>query len=236
MKILRNSALLLIVGFMAWMMIHLYGQYESRDALNPVAEYYAVNGPEETGAANLVTSIVVTYRGLDTLGEVTILFLTAAIIGLLLRTEKGSRKKSVRESSEFLSTASGILIPVITLIGIYIFMNGHLTPGGGFQGGAVLASSFILVLLAISNKRIGHRLLDYTEAISGISFILLGILGILLAGGFLDNRILPLGNFGTLFSAGAIPIIYSLIGLKVGAELSNVILELNQIQGEEEEL
>ena len=236
MKILRNSALLLIVGFMAWMMIQLYSQFESRDALNPVAEYYAVNGPKETGAANLVTSIVVTYRGLDTLGEVTILFLTAAIIGLLLRTEKGSRKKSVRESSEFLSTASGILIPVITLIGIYIFMNGHLTPGGGFQGGAVLASSFILVLLAISNKRIGHRLLDYTEAISGMSFILLGILGILLAGGFLDNRILPLGNFGTLFSAGAIPVIYSLIGLKVGAELSNVILELNQIQGEEEEL
>jgi multicomponent Na+:H+ antiporter subunit B len=236
MKILRNSALLIIVGFMAWIMFQIYEDFNSRTALNPIAEYYAENAPGETGAANIVTSIVVTYRGLDTLGEVTILFLAAAIIGLLLKTEKGSRKKPIRESSEFLTTASGILIPVISLIGVYIFINGHLTPGGGFQGGAILASSFILVLLAISNKKIGHRLLDYTEAVSGVAFVLLGVFGILLAGGFLDNKILPLGTFGTLFSAGAIPVIYSLIGLKVGAELSNIILELNQIQGDEEEL
>lgn len=236
MKILRSSALLLVIGFMTWMMFNLFRHYDSRESLNQVATYYVEKGPEENGAANLVTSIVVNYRGLDTLGEVTILFLTAAIIGLLLRTEKGSRRKAVRESSEFLSTASSVLIPVITLIGIYIFVNGHLTPGGGFQGGAVLASSFILMLLAMSNRKIGHRLLDYTEAISGLSFILIGLLGIFLAAGFLDTSFLSLGKFGTLLSAGAIPIIYSLIGLKVGAELSNIILELNQIQGDEEEV
>lgn len=236
MKILRNSLLLLIVGFMTWVMFNLFRYYDSSESLNPVAEYYAENGPAEVGAANIVTSIVVTYRGLDTLGEVTILFLTAAIIGLLLASERGSRKKPVRESSEFLTTASNVLVPVITLIGIYIFVNGHLTPGGGFQGGAVLASSFILILLALSSNKIGHRLLDFTEAISGFTFILIGIAGIILAAGFLDTTFLPLGKFGTLFSAGAIPVIYSLIGLKVGAELSNIILELNQIQGDEEEM
>ncbi len=234
MKILRSSALLIVVGFMAWMMFNLYVTYDSRTELNDVAAYYAEEGLSEVGAANLVTSIVVTYRGLDTLGEVTILFLTAAIIGLLLKTEKGTRTTPVRESSEFLMTGARILIPVITMIGVYIFINGHLSPGGGFQGGAILASTFILLLMSISNKKIGHRLLDYTEAISGLSFILIGVLGIILAAGFLDNKIFSLGTFGTLLSAGTIPIIYSLVGLKVGAELSNIILEFNQIQGDED--
>jgi multicomponent Na+:H+ antiporter subunit B len=227
MKILKNSLLLVVIGFMTWMMFNLYKDYNSRTELNDIARYYTEKGPVETGAANLVTSVVVTYRGLDTLGEVTILFLTAAIIGILLRTEKESAKKESRASSEFLLTGAKVLIPMITLIGVYIFINGHLTPGGGFQGGAVLASTFILMLISVSQKKIGHRLLEITEAISGFSFVLIGVLGIILAAGFLDNKILPLGTFGTLLSAGAIPVIYSLIGLKVGAELSTIILEMN---------
>jgi multicomponent Na+:H+ antiporter subunit B len=62
-----------------------------------------------------------------------------------------------------------------------------------------------------------------TESLSGFSYVLIGVLGIVLAGGFLDNRIMPLGDFGTLFSAGAIPIIYIFVGLKVGSELSAVL-------------
>jgi multicomponent Na+:H+ antiporter subunit B len=236
MKILRNSLLLVVIAFLAVMMADLYLNFNSRTELNDIAAFYAKKGPSDVGAANLVTSVVVAYRGFDTLGEVTILFLTAAIIGLMLKTEKGTRKEKVRESSEFLHTSSRILIPVIALIGIYIFINGHLTPGGGFQGGAILASTFILILMAFADKKVGHLLLDYTEAISGFAFVLIGVLGLILASGFLDNKILPLGQFGTLLSAGAIPLIYSLIGLKVGAELSNIILELNQIQGKEDEI
>jgi multicomponent Na+:H+ antiporter subunit B len=52
--------------------------------------------------------------------------------------------------------------------------------------------------------------------------------GLLFAGGFLDNRILPLGNVGDLLSAGAIPLIYSLIGLKVGTELSSIVSSINE--------
>ena len=57
-----------------------------------------------------------------------------------------------------------------------------------------------------------------------------GVLGLFLAGGFLDNRILPIGELGSLFSAGAIPIIYSLIGLKVGAELSSMLVNLSETE------
>jgi multicomponent Na+:H+ antiporter subunit B len=66
------------------------------------------------------------------------------------------------------------------------------------------------------------------ESLSGLFYVLIGLLGLVLAGGFLDNRILPLGNFGTLLSAGAIPLIYSLVGLKVGAELVGILHSLRE--------
>jgi len=226
MKILRNSLLLVILAGVTWMLFQLFGQFDGITSLNRIAGFYATNAPAETGAANLVTSIVVTYRGLDTLGEVTILFLTAAIIGLLMKSEKTASSGPKRKNSEFLITGSRILIPVIALIGIYIFMNGHLTPGGGFQGGAVLASAFILLLIGFASANKAHKLLEITESISGFAFIVIGVLGIVLAGGFLDTTFLSLGKFGSLFSAGAIPLIYSFIGLKVGAELATIILEI----------
>jgi multicomponent Na+:H+ antiporter subunit B len=61
-------------------------------------------------------------------------------------------------------------------------------------------------------------------------FVGIGLLGIVLAGGFLDNRILPVGDLGDLFSAGTIPIIYSFIGLKVGAEFSSMLLKLAETE------
>jgi multicomponent Na+:H+ antiporter subunit B len=230
---IRNSILILIIAGIGWIMWHEYSAYRGGDQLNEIAAYYADKGPTETGAANLVTAIVVTYRGFDTLGEVTILFLTAAIIGFMLSAVKRQNEPKRREISEFLSSASKVLLPIIFLVGVYIFINGHLTPGGGFQGGAVLASAIILWVLSFSGTKVRHSILEATEALSGIGFVLLGVLGIFLAGGFLDNKILPLGTFGSLFSAGAIPVIYSLVGLKVGAELSKIILVMNETQGEE---
>jgi multicomponent Na+:H+ antiporter subunit B len=230
---IRNSILLLIIAGLAFIFYHELSAYHGNERLNETANYYATEGLSEVGAANLVTSVVVTYRGLDTLGEVTILFLTAAILGLMFKTGHGQKETQKRITSELLITASNVLLPVIFLVGIYIFINGHLTPGGGFQGGAVLASAMVLMLLSISGRKIKHAILDFIEAISGIAFVLLGILGIILAGGFLDNSIFSLGTFGELFSAGAIPVIYSFIGLKVGAELSNIILVLNQTQNVE---
>jgi multicomponent Na+:H+ antiporter subunit B len=120
-------------------------------------------------------------------------------------------------------TAARLLMPMVFVFGVYVFVNGHLTPGGGFQGGAIVASGVLLLLLALPQAQLGHRLIGFTESLSGFSYVAVGVLGIVLAGGFLDNRILPLGSFGSLFSAGAIPIIYTFVGLKVGSELSVVI-------------
>ena len=207
----------------------LVAGYAPDDSLNLTARYYADHTAQDIGAANIVTAIVVTYRGLDTLGEVTVLFLTAAIVGLVLargRHEGNRPKRELPPAGELLTTGTRLLVPLILLLGVYVFVNGHLTPGGGFQGGAILASAILLLLLTDPLLRFGHGLIAAIESTAGLVFIGLGCLGVFLAGGFLDNRILPIGTFGAIFSAGAIPVIYSVIGLKVGAEFSSMLVDL----------
>jgi multicomponent Na+:H+ antiporter subunit B len=200
-----------------------------REDVGGTSEEYVEEGPETLGAGNLVTSVVVTYRGLDTLGEVAVLFLAASGVGLLLkrksREDDQPRKEEhpERGSSEILRTASGFLMPLLILFGTYIFMHGHLTPGGGFQGGVVIASAFLLVFLSRPGGKAGHAALEAVESLSGTAYVAAGILGLVFAAGFLDSRILPLGEFGSLLSAGSIPIVYSLIGLKVGSELTGIL-------------
>jgi multicomponent Na+:H+ antiporter subunit B len=229
----KGLILLILVGFVA-IISSLLINFKGSEELNPLARHYAEQGAAEVGAANLVTAVVVTYRGFDTLGEVTILFLAAAIVGFFLRAQNrdNGREDSLRKTSEILITASTLLVPTIFMLGVYIFMNGHLTPGGGFQGGAVIATGMVLMIMAKPNVKFNHKLLAFVESISGVGFVIIGVLGVLLAAGFLDNRILPLGNFGTLISAGAIPIIYVLIGLKVGSELTNILDSLKETQNE----
>ncbi len=233
----------------ALMVLPLIRQIVPFTELAPVAASYAENGPDELGAANLVTSVIVTYRGLDTLGEVTVLFIATAGVGFLLRrdeedeTDKAAEEPtgsdgsldeagtapsaesahSPRKASELLCSGSMLLFPLLMLFGVYIFLHGHLTPGGGFQGGVVIASAFLLLMLARVSFHLNHFVISFVESISGFAYVVIGVLGIFLAAGFLDNRILPLGEFGSLLSAGAIPLIYSLVGLKVGTELTNVI-------------
>jgi len=224
---MKNSIALVLVLLFGVFLFHILRQYKTQETLNKTANYYNVNTPSEVGAANVVTAIVVTYRGLDTLGEVTVLFLTAMILGYILR-HGGKEKATKNNTSEILITAANVLIPGSIVLGIYVFINGHLTPGGGFQGGAIIGTAITLMVLANPTRTIREAMLHMVESISGFFYVLLGLAGLLFAGGFLDNRILPLGTLGDLFSAGAIPLIYSLIGLKVGTEISSIIANINE--------
>ena len=221
--------ILLVLALFGVMFYNIASHYKEPAELSPLATRYVDKGPEELGAANLVTSVVVTYRGLDTLGEVTVLFLSAAAVGLLLGLSARSTGTEERPqapktaASELVQTTVEYLVPIIFLFGAYIFINGHLTPGGGFQGGAVIASGIMLLFLGVPHAKLRHTLLGLLESLSGFSYVVVGLLGLVLAGGFLDNRFLPLGEYGQLFSAGAIPLIYVFIGLKVGTELSAVL-------------
>jgi multicomponent Na+:H+ antiporter subunit B len=227
----RIIALLLLLGVGALFTSLLLAYIPDTD-LNFTARYYAQHAAGDIGAANIVTAIVVTYRGLDTLGEVTVLFLASGIVGLVLSfgEKQNTTLRNLVPVGELLTTASNYLAPIIMLLGVYVFVNGHLTPGGGFQGGAIIASSMLLLLLTDPLKEFSHSLISTLESFSGIAYVALGLIGLLLAGGFLDSRILPNGVLGELISAGAIPLIYSLIGLKVGAEFTSMLASLSETE------
>jgi multicomponent Na+:H+ antiporter subunit B len=177
---------------------------------------------DETATANAVTSVVTYFRGFDTLGEVTILFLSIFGIGLGLDGYKEKLNIFAFEN-QLIKIAVDILFPLIILFGFYIIIHGHLSPGGGFQGGVVIASGFLLMFLAKNDDfSLNHKIISIAEALSGAGFILLGLLGLLLADRFLGN-FLPLGSIGSLFSGGVIPLIYIFVGIKVSAEITALI-------------
>jgi len=180
----------------------------------------------ESGSANMVTSVVVNYRSFDTLGEVTVLFIAATGIGaILFRKRKKEKTMMDEDGSLILVTGVKILFPLLLLLGTYIFVHGHLTPGGGFQGGAVIATAFLLMFLAKKNYKLDNSKFKLIEGIAGITFVGLGLIGLATKGYFLMN-FLNNGVIGSSFSSGIIPIIYIAIGFKVGAELAGIISNL----------
>ncbi len=175
-----------------------------------------------THSANAVTSVVTYFRGLDTLGEVTILFLS--IFGVGIGIDRSTQMKTILHyDNPLLKMGAQVLFPIIILFGIYIIVHGHLSPGGGFQGGVVIASAFLMKFLAYGDAyELDHRILSLFEALSGVGFVVLGILGLLAGGLFLGN-VLPLGTLGTLLSGGIIPLLYLFVGLKVAAEITVLV-------------
>ncbi len=180
----------------------------------------------ESGSANIVTSVVANYRSFDTLGEITVLFLAAAGIGIVLNLEKGEKEKfAANEASLILKTGIKIIFPLLLLAGSYIFIYGHLSPGGGFQGGAVIATAFLLKMLADHKFEIKEKSITLVESTAGIVFVGLGLYGLITRGSFLEN-FLAAGTVGELFSGGTIIVIYTATAFKVGAELTNIVKNL----------
>jgi len=192
-----------------------------------VGAYYLNQTPEVSKVSNVITAIVVNYRGFDTLGEVTVLFLASAGLASILYRRKEEGEEEVERlnqpSSSLLQTGSKFLFPLVVLLGIYVFIHGHLTPGGGFQGGAIIATGFLLMLIAYKKYHVSHGMLTWVESLAGILFVTIGIWGLVTGGTFLENSFLPKGTLNSLISGGAIPIIYIAVGFKVAAELTGVL-------------
>ena len=200
----------------------------SGDISELTGKHYLENNEAENNSANVVTSIVVSYRGFDTLGEVTVLFLAATGLGVILsrRKEDEEEESSPKEDEELsliVKTAARILFPMIFLFGVYVFVHGHLTPGGGFQGGTIIATAYLMMFLSYSDFHINHSVFKSIESFSGITFIVIGLVGLFTAGVFLKLDLISMGTFNTLFSAGLIPVVYIIVGFKVGSELTAVV-------------
>lgn len=136
-------------------------------------------------------------------------------------------------NDRLLYTIVKLMLPVIVVYGIFIILHGHITPGGGFSGGAILGAALILYGLTFGQEA---SLKIFPEAISKrlesggvLVFILIGLIGLILGGAFLINgEIFPLGTPGTILSGGMIPLLMIAIGVKVGSTmmtLFNALLE-----------
>lgn len=141
---------------------------------NEVVEKYNKDGLHDTGATNNVAGMILDYRAFDTLGESHVLFVAAVCVMILLRLEVGkdgtpTDKKRAEEENDrlyepkndkILQLSAKILVPVIIMYGIYVVLNGHLSPGGGFSGGAIIGAGLILYVNAFGfekAKRIMNR-------------------------------------------------------------------------------
>ena len=177
----------------------------------------------ETGSANAVTDVITVYRSFDTLGEVTVLFLSALGVALLLSS--GDKLITDGSSANFiLKYGSKVILPLMMTIGVFIFTHGHLTPGGGFPGGTMIASAVLLLYMSDEKFRFNKSMFKTTESVAGSLYIVVGLVGLAVSGYFLSNFI-DSGVVGDLISSGIVPIVYVLIGLKVGSELSGVVTD-----------
>lgn len=129
---------------------------------NEVSAKYIEDAMKDTGAVNIVTGMILDYRAFDTLGESNVLFIATCTVFILLRADKHSKKLKEEESDRLyepkndiiLQKAAFFLVPMIIIFGIYVILNGHLSPGGGFSGGAIIGSGLILYVNAYGFKKI----------------------------------------------------------------------------------
>jgi multicomponent Na+:H+ antiporter subunit B len=180
-------------------------------------------------AANVVASVVFDYRGFDTLGEEFILFAAVVGVALLLRAQREEADRPPTDeapdrhtppSSDAVRELALALIAPAVLFGLYVVAHGHLTPGGGFQGGVVLATAPLLLYLG--GLYPGFRRLTPESAIEAAEgtgaggYVIVGVVGMIAGSSFLQN-VWPLGTATRLLSAGTIPILNLVVGVAVAA-------------------
>jgi multicomponent Na+:H+ antiporter subunit B len=167
-------------------------------AHNHVAPYYITQSPEQIGIPNMVASVLASYRGYDTLGEVVVVFAAAvgvmALLGLRRRPATVQRASRSHETHDVMKVVARIVVPVIMLFGLYVQFHGEYSPGGGFQAGVIFAASIILYALVFgltaAREIIPPRVLNWLPAAGVLIFGGVGVLTMALGGNYLDYNVL----------------------------------------------
>jgi multicomponent Na+:H+ antiporter subunit B len=163
-------------------------------AYTHVGAYYLENGSEETGSENIVTSIILNYRGFDTNGEVTVI-VTALMAVIAVLT--GVQDTGTQPDAEVIHVAPSVVVrfivrvlaPFILVFAVYVILNGHVTPGGGFQGGTMLGALAIALTLVLgereSSRLLPQRSLRVIQVIAPLTFVAVGLAGLFIWGDYL---------------------------------------------------
>lgn len=169
---------------------------------NHVAPRYIHDSAQETGIPNIVTSILASYRGFDTLGEVFVIFTAGigvlALLGFLAdgsgRTYRQFADTASLRRYTILHVISKILIPLILLYAFYVQFHGEYSPGGGFQAGVILAAALILYTMIYGlqavYKIINPQILHWIMAAGVLIYAGTGVASLFLGGNYLDYNVL----------------------------------------------
>ena len=196
---------------------------------NEVPRKFIEDGVQDTGALNVVASMLFEYRAFDTLGEACVLIAAVCAVLILLRSDGGLHTfhAFVREVEEprqdiILKYMSFLLVGMIVVFGAYVVMNGHLTPGGGFSGGAILGAALVLYVGAFGTTH-AYRFLNYeicTRVITISLMFYVVVKGFSFFAGANNIALnIPLGTPGNLFSAGLIMPLNISVGLIVACSV-----------------
>ena len=225
-----------IIAVLLWTVAYLpvFGNAGNPDN-NEVSARYIEKGLPETGAVNLVTGMILDYRAFDTFGESCVLFIASCCVLVLLRIDSDGHKEEDRKRLEeandrmfepkndiILQKCACVLVPVIMIFGIYIILNGHLSPGGGFSGGAVLGSGLILYLNAFGFEKTERF---FTEKVyrritlCALTFYCLAKSYSFFTGANHLESGIPLGTPGAILSSGLILPLNICVGLVVACTM-----------------
>ncbi|MBQ3090037.1 MAG: hypothetical protein IJD21_05680 [Oscillospiraceae bacterium] len=199
-------------------------------ANNEVARRYIERGLEETGAANLVAGMILSYRVFDTFGESCVLFLAATCVTILLRRDKKNttaqdlremareERQDRKDKDTILRTSVLLLLPVSVMVGFYVMLFGHLSPGGGFSGGAILGGGMILYARTFGTDHVrkffNEHIYHLVKVVCLMGYAAMLCYYVLTGASGLDNYI-PLGVPGRILSGGMIMPINLLVGFEV---------------------
>lgn len=200
---------------------------------NEVAQRYIESGLQETGAVNIVTGMILDYRAFDTLGESHVLFIATCTVLILLRIDRKKGKNEPDPALEsdrvhepkndvILQTAAKILVPPIVIFGIYVILGGHLGPGGGFSGGAIIGAGLILYLNAFGFEKTERFFTAKTY--KKLSFTALACYSLSKCYSFYTGAnhiesVIPLGTPGAILSSGLILVLNICVGVVVAGTM-----------------
>ncbi|MGH1539529.1 MAG: Na(+)/H(+) antiporter subunit B [Arenicella sp.] len=193
--------------------IAAYGSLDSASYMHPLlAQWFIEQSGSETGVPNIVTSVLASYRGYDTLGETVVVFTAAVAVWSLIglrhvinskndeqeaetrRLAEVKSEKRYRQRHIILQVTSKLLIPFIILFAFYVQFHGDYGPGGGFQAGVIFAAGFILhgLIFGVHKTRdiLTPRALRFSMSIGVLLYLFTGVTGMLLGGNFLDYNVL----------------------------------------------
>lgn len=202
-------------------------------AHNEVAAKYIEDGLQDTGAVNIVTGMILDYRAFDTFGESNVLFIATCTVLILMRNDKKQGKDSAEEEEKrdsfyepkddrILQTMAKVLVPFIILFGIYVILNGHLSPGGGFSGGAIIGAGLILYLNAFGFEKTERFFTAKTYkwiSFSALSFYCIAKSYSFYTGAHHLESGIPLGTPGNILSSGLILPLNICVGLVVACTM-----------------